>query len=423
MILTRLIYTNITTNIDLTRIHEIATNIEYKYIPHNLKIYDISIYKEILRSIIINKLINIFVNHINKFRGKIKNINKIFKYNKLEETCQKWCWLQYNNPTIKDSIIPYVENENYDFDEFIENFNYILNENITLNHPIIKELILNIKQFLKKNFINFKESQDINLNLEKNIDNDNVILKCTYNNKDYKISIHNNVYTRLINKLKINSTIDDKYIFCLVFRYSYIDAENQQLAIHKKIKELFKNFNVDFELFGSAINVLSSYYCSLFYDIEKYFGSQGSFFDIELISGIYWCNPPYINSIMTNVAHKIIDLINSKKNIAFILTIPVWDEYTKNLKINDITRNLNKNTCSEIHKDYPIYSLLKLYIKDELFIPQKSIPYFNYRHYKPIYARDTYMIIVYNNISNTNLHTVFSKIIELNKNNYFNLHN
>jgi len=423
MLLTRKIYKNIISNIYITRIQDVSHNIEYKYISHNLKIYDISIYKEINRSIIINKLINIFINHINKFKGIIKNIDKIFKYNKIIENCQKWCWVQYNNPTIKDSIIPYVENEIYDFNEFIENFNYTLNENITLEHPIINNLILDIKLFLKKSFINFSNIKDINLNIDKIIDNDNIILKCNYNNIDYQISIHNNVYNRLINKLKVNSNIDDKYIFCLVFRYSYIDAENQQLAIHKKIKELFKIYNVNFELFGSAINVLSDYYCSLFYDIEKFFGSKGSFFDIELISGIYWCNPPYIDSIMTNVAHKIINLINTNKNIAFILTIPVWDKYTQNLKINNIKRNLNKNTVPNNHIDYPIYYLLKPYIKDELFIPRKRIPYFNYRHYKPIYASDTYMIIVYNNISNTNFHTVFSKIIELDKSNYFQFNN
>jgi len=236
MLLTRKIYKNITSNINITRIQDVSLNIPYKYISHNLKIYDISIYKEIIRSIIINKLINIFIIHINKFKGIIKNINKIFKYNKIIENCQKWCWVQYNNPTIKDSIIPYVENENYDFDEFISNFNYTLNVNITLQHPIIKKLILNIKSFLKKSFIYFNKIKDINLNINKIIDNDNIILKCNYNNIDYQISIHNNVYTRLINKLKVNSNIDDKYIFCLVFRYSYIDSENQQLAIHKKIK-------------------------------------------------------------------------------------------------------------------------------------------------------------------------------------------
>ena len=45
---------------------------------------------------------------------------------------------------------------------------------------------------------------------------------------------------------------------------------------------LFKSYGVNFELYGSAINALSDNYCSLFYDIEKYFGSKGNFFDIEL---------------------------------------------------------------------------------------------------------------------------------------------
>ena len=415
MLLTRLIYTNTNHNINITRIKDTIDNIKYNYVPHNLNIDKISIHKEILRSIIIKKLFKIFIYHIKQF--KFKNIKKIFKYNKLYEYCQLWCWIQYYNPTIQDSTIPYVSDENYDFKEFIEKINNILNQNITIEHPIIKDLIYSIKVFLKDSFIEFKKYQDIDIKLEKNIENNDVILSCKYEDNSYFIKINIDVYNRLIHKLKDN--IDDKYIFCLVFRYSFLDAENQQLAIHTKIKSLFKIFGVDFELFGSAINVLSNNYCSLFYDIERYFGSSGDFFDIELISGIYWCNPPYIDSLMTKTANKIINLIKTNKNIAFILTIPVWDKYTQDLNIDNITRNLNKNTLPEIHKDYPAYYLLKPYIKDELYIPKTVISYFNYRHYKPINASNTYMLIVYCNISNTNFHTVFSKIIDLDKNNYF----
>jgi hypothetical protein len=419
----RLIYTNITSQVNILRTPTIIDNIEYKYIPHNLKLDDISIYKEILRINIIKKLINIFIEHIKKFRGKMKNINNIFKHNKLVENCHKWCWVQYNNPTLQDSTIPYVKDENYDFEDFISSFNDVVIETITIND--ISDLILDVKNFLKKSFIDYtKTPKNINIELNKIIKDDDVILQCHHDNKIYKVNIHINVYDRLIKKFKSNENIiDDKYIFCLMFRYTYLDAGNQQLAIHKKIKELFKNYNVNFELFGSAINVLSDHYCSLYYDIEKYFGSMGNFFDIEIISGIYWCNPPYVNSIMTNAALKIIDTINDKKNIAFIITIPVWDKYTQNLKIDKITRNLNKNTSPDTHKDYPIYQLLKPYIKDELFIPKNRISYFNYRQYKQIFAVDTYIIIVYNNISNTMFHTIFNNIIELDKSNYFQLHN
>ena len=399
--------------------------IPYNYSNDNLNEKTISNKKEIIRSIIIKKLIELFYSEIKKIKG-IKNFGKIFKYNKLADNIQKWCWLQYENKSIQDVVIPYCLNEEYNFNEFIEDFNYTLNTNYDITDIDIKNLIEKIKFFLKEEFNKFTKIKDENLEI-KNIRNlDQVKLICIYNNKEYFVKIHYNLYIRLKIKFNNNSTNSihmDKYIFCLIYRYSYIDAENQQLAIHFKIKEYFKKYGVNFELYGSGINVLSDYYCSLFYDIEKYFGSKGNFFDIKIKSGIYWCNPPYINNLMENTAKKLIDTMNENidNNIAFIITIPIWDALTQKNNFSQVTRNFNKNKNSELFKDYPIYYLLKSFIKDELIIPKHKIPYFNHRYNKPIYARDTYMLIIYknNNPFFKKLHKVFDKIIKLNINNYF----
>jgi len=404
--------------------------IPYNYIEHNtiLETEDINISKEILRYEIIKKLIKIFTDTIRTF--KIKNLGLIFKYNKLEDYVHKWCWLQYdNNDKKQDSVIPYLENENYNFNEFIEDFNYLMRKNngkLDLEDNGIKQLIENVKLFLKKSYLDLINTKYIDLKLEKIRDEENVILKCINSmNKEYKVVLNNDLYFRLYKKCTSVSNID-KYIFCLVFRYSYIDAENQQLAIHKKIKEMFRVYNVNFELYGSAINVLSDNYCSLFYDIEKFFGSKGNFFDIELMSGIYWCNPPYIENLMTKTAYKLIDIMNNDQNnnIAFIVTIPIWDAETKAIKFTEITRNYSESNDSSIiarinFNDYPIYALLKPYIKDELIIPKGRIPYFNYRHNKHIFASDTYMLIVYKQIQYKDFHRVFDKIIELDKTDFF----
>ena len=77
---------------------------EKKYID-----MDISISREVLRSIIINKLINIFIKNIKQLQ--IKNIKTLFKYNKIYDYIHKWCWLQYENKNIKDIVIPYIDNK------------------------------------------------------------------------------------------------------------------------------------------------------------------------------------------------------------------------------------------------------------------------------------------------------------------------
>jgi hypothetical protein len=433
----------------MNNIRYINYNLDYKYDYNKIVNNKISIYNEILRYKIINNLIKIFNKEIIKFKKNISHnkLNKIFKYNKLNELIQRWCWVQYNNNTILDDVIPYVNDNNYNYDEFLEDFNYILNTNITNDNAIIKSLKLKVKQYLYKYYKIYsnliKESVNLKLTIKKL---DKIIFIVEYNKDiNIKLNIENDnnlkikqiisyeLYERLNMKIKkyFNDNFPEKknvnyniYIFCLVFRYSYIDSGNQQLAIDSRIKDLFKVYGVDFELFGSGINVVSNNYCSLFYDIEKYFGSKGNFYDINIYQGIYWCNPPYDDRIMTKTANKLINIMLTEKNIAFIITIPIWDNKTKAISFNDIIKDYNINSNADDHLDYQIYSLLKPYIKSELIIPKKRIPYFNYRLNTPIYAVDTYMLIVYHNIEGkyiNNILSVFDTIIKLDKDDYFNI--
>ena len=233
-------------------------------------------------------------------------------------------------------------------------------------------------------------------------------------------------YQVLKNKEGDLDNILDQYIFCLTFRYSYMDSGNQQLAINQSIKDMYKKCGVDFELFGSAINTISRHYCSLYYDIEKYFGSKGNFFDLNIEKGVYWCNPPYDDTIMKKTVDKIVNTLETTDDVAFLVTIPIWDIYTqnkmKNNNVDTIQRNYNPETNSSDHVDFLIYSKLKPYIKDELVIPKHRIPYFNYKKYSHINAVNTYMLVVYKNLNQNvanNLHLNFDKIIELDKDSYF----
>lgn len=405
-------------------------------------------YKEILRYHNINGLNECFQIKLKELSKNIYDINELFKNGscKLIELINRWCWHQYNNPMCVDYVIPYVNDGNYDYERFIDDLNYILNvhgtENaIKIDDKIIIELKKIISDYLTVEYYNYTTRNNIDLKIYKDTIDKKIRLTCTYKNNTYPVIIHTKVYNRLKHKLImfgksyniINNYTDniddllDQYIFCLVFRYSYMDSGNQQLAVNQHIKEMFKKCGVNFELFGSAINTLSMHYCSLFYDIEKYFGSNGNFFDIQIESGIYWCNPPYDDTIMSKTVDKLVNIIESNKDVVFLVTIPIWDVYTQNKmkedNINDIVRNYNKETTSEIHKDFKIYSKLKPYIKDELIIPKHRIPYFNYKKYSHINAVNTYMLIVYNNIDKNvadNLHYNFDKIIKLDKDNFFN---
>ena len=441
---------NINSNFDSEDQYENKISIETIIYNYSSKITDISVpsvYKEILRYININGLNECFQMKLKELVSDKYDINELFKNNscKLIELINRWCWHQYNNPTSIDNVIPYVTNETYDYDRFIDDLNYILNiydkeYGIKSSDEVIIGLQKIVNVYLCVQYNDFSQRKDINISIQKEILDKKVRLIAMYKKNTYQIVLYYKVYNRLKIKLIIfgkkynilNSTeknldnILDEYIFCLVFRYSYMDSGNQQLSINKYIKDLFKNCGVNFELFGSAINTISTNYCSLYYDIEKFFGSNGDFFNIEINSGIYWCNPPYDDTIMIKTVNKLINILEKGNDVAFLITIPIWDQFTQNkIKENNydnVIRNLNKNTTSLDHSDFLIYSKLKPYIKDELIIPKHRIPYFNYRKYSNINAVNTYMLIVYKEINQkiaVNLHLNFDKIVELDKDNFF----
>jgi hypothetical protein len=398
--------------------------LSYIYKVHTKDYIKTSIYKELLRYKIIQKLIKIFIINITKINNKynILNKNNFKRYinRKLYDYVQTWCWKQYNNTSLQDIVIPYVSDNKYNFDEFIENINDSLNTKFDI--IIFNKLIYNVKKYLKNAYNKFSNISNIDIFLEKEIIEGDIILKCNYEDRDYNLKIYKNLYDRLYQKYKNNNdNMDniDKYIYCLYFRYAYMDANNQQLAIHPNIKKLLRSININFELFGSGINTFSDNYCSIYYDIEKFFGSKGNFLDIEIIQGIYWCNPPYINSLMKNCAIKVIDIINRKKEVGFIITIPIWDKETKKLKFEKILKDNNSNILQNKYIDYPIYYLLKPYIKYELIIPKFKIPYLNLRYNKFIYAVDTYMLFIYNKLDNIYINNV----VELLDNIYYNSDN
>ena len=431
--------------------YKISTNTDINSYSYQCLTVDtkktLSIYSEIRRYHIINGLNEYFQLKLNKLDKSKYNVNELFRNSssKLIELINRWCWHQYNNSSCMDDVIPYVNDGKYDYTRFTDDLNYILDtygkpNQIKIDDLIIVELKETINNYLKVEYYKFSNLETIKLNIIKETNDKKIRLSCDYKSNIYQVLIHSKVYNRLKMKLimfgkkyeimkdymdNLDNLLDE-YIFCLTFRYSYMDSGNQQLAISHYIKDMFRKYNVNFELFGSAINTVSDNYCSLFYDIEKYFGSNGNFFDIQIDSGIYWCNPPYDDTIMLNTARKLVDTLKTNNQVAFLVTIPIWDVYTqnriKNDNIENIRRNYNTKTTPELHTDFQIYSLLKPYIKDELIIPKHRIPYFNYKKYSHINAVNTYMLIVYNSIDNeisSNLHNNFTKIVDLDKMNFF----
>lgn len=172
-----------------------------------------------------------------------------------------------------------------------------------------------------------------------------------------------------------------KWVYILYTRYSTLSSGSNQASVVPSFKLLLKKkLNIKIELFGSAINTSSTKYGSVFYDIEKNFGSLGSFFDMTIKSGYFEANPPFEFSIIDNMFKKMYNhLMNTDEGLLFFIVLPKMDLYKSTnyvkLKNNSFVKYLNL-----VDKDKFPY----------IFYDNK----FTHSTFKPIV--DTYLIILHN---------------------------
>lgn len=295
----------------------------------------------------------------------------------------RFCWKNISSST-PDPVIPYHTNGKYDTKQLsIDLKNMGIDDKIVLKK-------LNIKKFLStaiKTFDDFYNSLG-----------DNIIIKDNGNELIYE---QNRIsYARPVMESMNKFYNGDKKnklatFFCALYRYNLMGGDNQQLSVIPQFKEdLRKHFDINTELFGSCINRYYDNYCSIYYDIEKYFGSLGDFFDLPLNKGLYFSNPPFDETIMEKMAIKMIESLDkSDEPLGFIVILPVWNfDSIKNLGAlchTYIGENMGK---------FEAYELLihsKHYFKHFTFC-KNNFKYYNFAKNQYINASNTHIIIVKN---------------------------
>jgi hypothetical protein len=127
-------------------------------------------------------------------------------------------------------------------------------------------------------------------------------------------------------------------VFELVNIYRFLELKNNSLSVPPHLLTDNSPLKV-IELFGSPLNTCTDYCSPL--AIEKQFNSLGSFFDYKLQSGKrYIVNPPFDDLLMTRMAYRILDFINTENHqipTEFIVIIPVWDSHSQ--------KQLNMTNC------------------------------------------------------------------------------
>lgn len=122
-------------------------------------------------------------------------------------------------------------------------------------------------------------------------------------------------------------------IYLLFRRYATLFGDNEGVTFHaaappKSFQEMFYDFDVQMEMFGSPLNCHFSNYCSAFPDIDSWFGSCGTFQDFiktPNLSGSFEAGPPYTIEVMDQAANLILETLeNSSNPLSFIYFVPEW---------------------------------------------------------------------------------------------------
>lgn len=312
-----------------------------------------------------------------------------------------------NNKNEKiNKIIEYLINEYNDL--LVDFTNYKTTEFYDINkynYNVTKKIIKLNRDSNNIEFYKFK------LNLQCNIKIYNLKLSNILNN----IIIPVNEYNRLLNIYNDTHNIDE-IIWIILFRYQLFGSNNNQLSVLPHIVEqMKKDFSLNTECFASAINTSTRHFCSLFYDVEKYFGSIGSIFNTKIKSGTYSFNPPYQKDIITHGINKIFNYFeNTTDNLNFIITIPIWDiegkKYMKSIDSENNNDNIDYGT-------FPIMDIVRnsQYLKGIKMISKNDFTYMDHNYYlfKNKTIQNTYVIVLSNNDND-----IYEKINNYNFYNY-----
>lgn len=156
---------------------------------------------------------------------------------------------------------------------------------------------------------------------------------------DFFVSKESSLQT-MYNRLPVYFSEFKKYIllFSVLLRYTSVTGQTLdkighigfQMALPNSCFEvLHSELKVKTECFASPLNVNKNTesFCSLYPDIDKYFGSLGSFFDTDLQPGSYECNPPFTEYHITKALERIQSMYMTRSEAySFVVILPAWTD-------------------------------------------------------------------------------------------------
>lgn len=172
----------------------------------------------------------------------------------------------------------------------------------------------------------------------------------------------------------------------LIFRYHACGGFRNHCSVPPKIIEYS---GAQTEMFGSPFNTHLKQYCSPFFDIEKYFGSLGSFFSFNICSGTYIVNPPYDEELIKASIVKILHALETNNQLTFIFVIPLWDIES---------REIYKSFMKQPNRDFDSLSVLKnsRYFQSHEILGYTTHKFYDYYEGKHSFITDVHLLVLTN---------------------------
>ena len=312
---------------------ELFDNFYKKYFNIN---DDIKPYTDLIMIFLYNK--NLYKDYswdpiIHSFR--IKNNKYVFDktmeniiINKLIELTQKYYRLDtlWNNDLVDNIINNYVTKFN------IKEYNSatIFNDSITFFTNKMKD-VYEYYCIVRNEYIPII-IKDFEIKFIDNI----ISFTCNNINDIINIKIHPSRYQRLLNLYNKhnNNNFFHNHLYALLRRNRTIFWQYQVFygnSIPNNVFEYYKTMCTHsdvYECFADPFNCYLDKYYSAFYDVDKAFGSLGSFFDNPPKKGFAIAHPPtekhFINATINIILSQI-----KKNKIIYILGLPIWADYMK----------------------------------------------------------------------------------------------
>ena len=289
----------------------------------------------------------------------------------------------------------YSHNANLDT---INDFKKLIKSKSFISDAEAEELqteIIKLTKPILENFISKKNGiYDFYCKVRSGLDNDYYLQKFKKHNYDvilfhendkYTISffndtinikIHDTRYNRLMGLyikylgLHRNLTDDEiiifnQYLYACIRRYRTVFWQHRVFfgnSMPPQTFELWKNYFKGqdvVECFADPFNCYLDKYYSPFGDVDKVFGSIGSFFDNPPTKGCAIAHPPTEKHFLEVASKTIFNVLSNKQNnITFIIGLPVWKKYMKTKNIIQIEKypsfGINVNILTLSNSDLEI---------------------------------------------------------------------